>query len=79
MAFDTNKEKRVHFINLMKSSKDFCGEHLAPISESDVVMLLSHKDILDGLNEKLKGTGFTLQVNWSDDQGQSWKQYPQSR
>ena len=81
MAFgDTNKEpKRVHFINLMKSSKDFSGEHLAPISEADVVMLLSHKEIVDGLNEKLKDTGFMLQVNWSEDQGSSWKQYPQSR
>ena len=78
MAFDT-KEKRVHFVNLMKSSKDFAGEHLAPLSEQDVVMLLSHKEILDGLNEKLNGTGFTLQVNWSDDQGQNWRQYPQSR
>ena len=81
MAFgDTNKEpKRVHFINLMKSSKDFSGEHLAPISETDVVMLLSHKEIVDGLNEKLKDTGFMLQVNWSNDQGSTWQQYPQSR
>ena len=81
MAFgDTSKEpKRVHFINLMKSSKDFSGEHLAPISETDVVMLLSHKEIVDGLNKKLEGTGFMLQVNWSNDQGSTWQQYPQSR
>ncbi len=79
MAFNDNKEKRVHFVNLMKSTKDFSGEHLSPISEQDVIMLLSHKEILDGLNEKLKGTGFALQVNWSDDQGSTWKQYPQSR
>lgn len=81
MAFgDTNKEqKRAHFVNLMKSTKDFVGEHLSPISESDVVMLLSHKEILDGLNKKLEGTGFTLQINWSEDQGSTWKQYPVSR
>ena len=77
MAF--NDTKRVHFINLMKSSKDFLGEHLAPISETDVVMLLSHKKVIDELNEKLKGTGFSVQINWSDDQGSTWSQYPQSR
>ena len=70
---------RYHFINMMKSTKDFCGEHLSPISESDVIMLLSHKDIVDALNEHLKGTGFTLQINWSEDQGSTWSQYPQSR
>ena len=79
MAFNDNATKRVHFVNLMKSSRDFTGEHLAPLSETDVVMLLSHKEIVDSLNEKLKDTGFMLQVNWSDDQGQNWKQYPQSR
>ena len=81
MAFgDTNKEpKRMHFINLMKSSKDFSGEHLAPLSEADVMMILAHKEIIDGLNKKLEGTGFMLQVNWSDDQGKSWTQYPVSR
>ena len=79
MAFNDNKEKRVHFVNLMKSSKDFTGEHLAPLSETDVVMLLSHKEIVDELNAKLKDTGFSIQVNWSDDQGNSWQQYPVSR
>ena len=81
MAFgDTNKEpKRVHFVNLMKSSRDFTGEHLAPISETDVMMLLSNKEIINGLNEKLKDTGFMLQINWSEDQGTTWKQYPVSR
>lgn len=80
MAFGDNKEqKRVHFVNLMKSSKDFTGEHLAPLTETDVVMLLSHKEIVDSLNEKLKDTGFTLQINWSEDNGSSWQQYPQSK
>lgn len=79
MAFGDTNNKRVHFINLMKSSKDFSGEHLAPLSETDVIMLLSHKEIIDGLNEKLKDTGFMIQANWSSDQGSSWEQYPQSR
>lgn len=81
MAFNdtTTTPKRVHFINLMKSSKDFTGEHLSPISETDVMMILSHKEIIDGLNAKLQGTGFTLQLNWSEDQGSTWKQYPQSK
>ena len=79
MAFNDNKEKRVHFVNLMKSSKDFSGEHLAPLSETDVIMLLSHKEIVDELNAKLKDSGFTIQINWSDNQGQSWTQYPVSR
>lgn len=80
MAFnDSAKEKRAHFINLMKSTKDFCGEHLSPISEADVIMLLSHREIIDTLNKKLEGTGFTLQINWSENQGQNWQQYPQSR
>lgn len=81
MAFNdtTTTPKRVHFINLMKSTKDFAGEHLTPMSESDVMMLLSHKEILDSLNERLKDSGFTLQVNWSEDQGNSWQQYPKSR
>ena len=81
MAFgDANKEqKRTHYINLMKSSKDFTGEHLSPISETDVMMILAHKEIIDGLNAKLQGTGFTLQLNWSEDQGSTWKQYPQSK
>ena len=79
MAFNDNTTKRVHFINLMKSTKDFAGEHLSPISEADVIMLLSHKEIVDELNAKLKDTGFMLQINWSEDQGTTWKQYPVSR
>ena len=78
MAFN-DSTKRVHFINVMKSTKDFSGEHLSPISEQDVIMLLSHKEVIDGLNEKLKGTGFSIQVNWSEDQGSTWSQYPVSR
>lgn len=79
MAFNNDSAKRVHFINLMKSSKDFAGEHLSPISEGDVKMLLKNKGILDTLNEKLKGTGFSVQINWSEDAGQHWQQYPLSR
>jgi len=79
MAFNDTTPKRTHFVNLMKSTKDFTGEHLSPISESDVVMLLSSKGIIDTLNKKLEGTGFTLQINWSEDQGSTWNQYPQSK
>lgn len=79
MAFNNDSAKRTHFVNLMKSSRDFSGEHLAPISENDVVMLLKNREILNGLNEKLKGTGFSVQINWSDDQGSTWQQYPASK
>ena len=79
MDFNNNSVKRVHFVNLMKSTKDFAGEHLSPISESDVIMLISHKEIVDGLNAKLKDSGFAIQINWSEDQGSTWVQYPQSR
>lgn len=80
MAFNNDTStKRVHFVNLMKSSRDFTGEHLAPLSETDVIMLLSNKSIIDELNAKLKDSGFMLQLNWSEDQGQNWKQYPKSR
>lgn len=78
MAFN-DTTKRVHFINVMKSTKDFSGEHLAPLSEQDVVMLLSNKEVIDSLNKKLEGSGFSIQANWSDDQGSTWKQYPVSR
>ena len=74
-----NNVKRVHFINVMKSTKDFSGEHLSPISEQDVIMLLNHKDVIDTLNKKLEGSGFNIQINWSDDQGSTWQQYPVSR
>ena len=78
MAFN-DTTKRVHFVNLMKSSKDFSGEHLAPLSETDVIMLISSKGIIDTLNKKLEGTGFSVQINWSEDQGSTWTQYPVSR
>lgn len=80
MAFGDNKEpKRVHFINLMKSTKDFSGEHLAPLSETDCINLISNKGIIDGLNAKLKDTGFSVQLNWSENDGKTWTQYPVSR
>lgn len=78
MAFN-DTTKRVHFINVMKSTKDFSGEHLAPLSEQDVIMLLNNKEVIDSLNKKLDGSGFSIQINWSDDQGSTWKQYPVSR
>lgn len=79
MAFGDSKEpKRTHFLNVMKSTKDFSGEHLSPISEADCIALISNKGIIDSLNKKLEGTGFSIQLNWSED-GSSWTQYPVSR
>ena len=72
---------RYHFVNLVKVSKDFLGEHYAPLSESDCLALVSHKDIVESINSALKGAGIDglrIQLNWSDDQGTSWVQYPKS-
>ena len=73
---------RYHFVNLVKVSKDFLGEHYAPLSESDCLALVSHKDIVESINSALKGAGIDglrIQLNWSEDQGNSWVQYPKSR
>lgn len=77
MAFN-DTTKRVHFINVMKSTKDFSGEHLAPLSEQDVIMLLNNKEIIERINKKLDGSGFSIQINWSEDNGSTWVQYPKS-
>ena len=73
---------RFHFVNLVKVSKDFLGEHYAPLSESDCLALVSHKDIVESINSALKGAGIDglrIQLNWSEDQGNTWVQYPKSR
>ena len=73
---------RYHFVNLVKVSKDFLGEHYAPLSESDCLALVSHKDIVESINSALKGAGIDglrIQLNWSEDQGQTWTQYPKSK
>ena len=73
---------RFHFINVVKVSKDFLGEHYAPLSESDCIALCAQKNIVESINQALENAGIEglrVQLNWSDDQGGSWVQYPKSR
>ena len=73
---------RFHFVNVVKVAKDFLGEHCSPLSETDCLALVSHKDIVDSINAALVAAGIEglkVQLNWSDDQGQTWTQYPKSR
>lgn len=73
---------RFHFINIVKVTKDFLGEHCSPLSENDCVMLCSQQSIIDSFNEALKASGIDglkVQLNWSEDQGKTWVQYPKSR
>ena len=72
---------RCHFINVVKVTKDFLGEHCAPLTESDCLALCEQTNVVDGINEALKSAGIEgikVQLNWSSDQGQSWIQYPKS-
>ena len=72
---------RLHFVNLVKVTKDFLGEHCSPLSENDCIMMCKKTDLIDSINAALeKGgiTGLKVQLNWSDDQGSSWVQYPKS-
>ena len=73
---------RYHFVNLVKVTKDFLGEHYAPLSESDCLALCKNPSIVDSINEALKKAsidGIRVQLNWSEDQGSTWTQYPKSR
>ena len=73
---------RFHFVNVVKTTKDFLGEHYAPLSESDCLALCSQNNIVDSINEALKSAGIEglrVQLNWSENQGQTWVQYPKSR
>ena len=73
---------RFHFANLVKVSRDFLGEHYAPLTESDCMALCKNPSIIDSINEALAKAsidGLKVQLNWSDDQGQTWVQYPKSR
>lgn len=77
-----NNSTRYHFINLVKVTKDFLGEHCAPLSETDCTLLCEKRDVIDSINEALKKAGIEglkVQLNWSEDQGSSWIQYPKSR
>ena len=73
---------RFHFINVVKVTKDFLGEHCSPLTESDCTMLCSQTSIVDSINEALEKAGISglkVQLNWSSDQGSTWVQYPKSR
>ena len=73
---------RYHFINLVKVTKDFLGEHCSPLTESDCLALCKQTGIVDSINEALTKAsidGLKVQLNWSEDQGSTWVQYPKSR
>ena len=73
---------RFYFVNMVKVTKDFLGEHCAPLSESDCMALCQQNDLVDSINAALlKGgiEGVKVQLNWSPDQGKTWVQYPKSR
>ena len=73
---------RFHFVNLVKVTKDFLGEHCSPLSETDCIALCSQTGIIDSINEALKKAGIEgikVQLNWSSDNGSTWVQYPKSR
>ena len=73
---------RYHFVNVVKVTKDFLGEHCSPLSESDCMALCAKADLVDSINKALESAGIDglkIQLNWSEDQGQSWVQYPKSR
>ena len=73
---------RYHFVNIVKVTKDFLGEHFSPLSEADCLALCSQTTIIDSINEALKKAsidGIKVQLNWSEDQGQTWVQYPKSK
>ena len=72
---------RFHFVNLVKVTKDFLGEHCSPLTESDCLALCEKREVIDSINAALVAAGIEglkVQLNWSDDQGQSWVQYPKS-
>ena len=73
---------RYHFVNVVKTTKDFLGEHSAPLTETDCMALCSQTAIVDAINaalEKAGVNGLKVQLNWSNDQGQTWTQYPKSK
>lgn len=77
-----NNSTRYHFVNVVKVTKDFLGEHCTPLSEADCTMLCAKRDIVDSINKALTDAGIDglrVQLNWSEDQGNSWTQYPKSR
>ena len=76
-----NAVSRFHFINVMKVTKDFLGEHYSPLTESDCMALCEKTGLIDSINSALESAGLTglkVQLNWSSDQGSTWTQYPKS-
>ena len=72
---------RYHFVNVVKVSRDFLGEHCSPLTESDCNMLCTQTNLIDSINAALKAAGIEgikVQLNWSEDQGSTWVQYPKS-
>ena len=78
-----NASSRFHFVNVVKVTKDFLGEHCAPLTETDCTMLCSQKrDVIDAINKAFVAAGIDglgVQLNWSEDNGNTWTQYPKSR
>lgn len=73
---------RYHFVNVVKTTRDFLGEHFSPLSESDCLALCEKTTIVDSINKALENAkidGLKVQLNWSDDQGSTWTQYPKSK
>ena len=73
---------RYHFINVVKTTRDFLGEHCSPLTEGDCTMLCAQTTIIDSINKALESAGIDglkVQLNWSEDQGHTWVQYPKSR
>ena len=72
---------RFHFVNVVKTTKDFLGEHCSPLTEGDCTALCAKTNLIDSINSALeKGgiSGLKVQLNWSEDQGATWQQYPKS-
>ena len=77
-----DSNSRYHFINVVKVTKDFLGEHCSPLSENDCTMLCASTSLIDSINKALEAAGIDglkIQLNWSNDQGSTWVQYPKSR
>lgn len=77
-----NASTRYHFVNVVKVVKDFLGEHCSPLTETDCAALCAKRDVIDSINKALADAGIDglgIQLNWSEDQGSTWTQYPKSR
>ena len=77
-----DNNSRFHFVNVVKVTKDFLGEHCSPLTESDCTMLCAQMSLVDSINAALVAAGIEgikIQLNWSENQGSSWTQYPKSR